>query len=153
MKKLALVLTLISLFLAGCANEFGALGPGWNPTKPKISLVNGVITPDQMLLVFPRKVSGPVTWTLDDPKFEFADKGIEIEGRLLDKVIRGDQASVALETKQAEVVDCAKSKDGQQFTCNNKHTVPGIYKYTIRIRERANPNAKPIELDPSLVNM
>ena len=147
------MVALLAFVLAGCAKDYGGLGRGWNPTKPKVDIINGSITPDQEVLVFPKGVSGPITWTLSDPKFEFADKGIEIDGALTDKVIRGEQTSVVLDTRQGEIVECVRSGDGAQFTCNNKHTKPGVYKYTIRVRERGNPNAKPIERDPQVVNM
>lgn len=152
MKKLALTLIMFPILLSGCASGVD-LGSGWNPTRPKVMIVNGAVAPDQDQLVFPRKISGPITWTLTDPKFEFTDKGIEVDGALTDKLIRGEQVSVVLNTKQNEIVDCTRSKDGLQFTCNNRHTVPGIYKYTIRVRDRSKPDSKPIERDPQVVNM
>ena len=154
MNKIALTFTIVPLLLMGCAHDHGVLGKGWNPTKPIVEIKGGVISPDQLLLVFPPKVSGSITWTLADPKFEFAEKGIEIEGVLTDNVIRGEQVrSVVLNPKQVEIVECTRSTDGLQFKCNNKHTGPGVYKYTIRIKARSSSDKSPPDLDPVVVNM
>ena len=64
-------------------------------------------------------------------------------------MIRGKPPSVALDPDQKEVVDCRPSKDGLQFSCFNNHTIPGVYKYTIRVRS----GEKVISKDPPIVNM
>jgi hypothetical protein len=56
---------------------------------------------------------------------------------------------VVFENAGDEIVDCKPSKDGRKFSCLNRHTKPGKYKYTIRL-EGAKDQIAP--LDPVLVN-
>jgi hypothetical protein len=150
----ATLAALVALSVAACGSRPphgpGPYGSG-NPTAPKVVIdASGNIQLDQEILIFPPNVKGPVTWSLPaSGVYRFAPNGIVIEGRLLDQMIRGKPPSVALDPDQKEIVDCKGSQDGLQFTCNNLHPMPGVYKYTIRVRS----GERVIERDPSWVNM
>ena len=64
-----------------------------------------------------------------------------IEGQVVDRVVRsadGTATSVALEPQKDEIVKCEVRNAGLEFACLNRHTVPGIYKYTIRLVDPQN---------------
>lgn len=160
MNKLTFTLALAALLLGGCAQfhdrhhrgdgRFYGGCPCPDPTQPMVTVKDGAIVLDQEVLVFPRNVSGPLTWTLpSNSTVRFAENGIVIEGRLLDRVLRSDVPSVVLDPKQSEIVDCRRGSEGLSFTCLNRHTAPGVYKYTIRVIE----GQREISRDPPIVNM
>ncbi len=151
MNKKMLLAVLSAVLLTSCS-IFGGKddGKGVNQTTPPVSVVNGQIVAPSAL-VFTKAQPVTVTWQLPaGSKARFPENGIVIEGRLLDEVIRGDKVSVVLDTRQTEIVECRRGKDGLEFSCLNKHTKPGIYKYTIRVIDE---NQKTIVLDPSVLNM
>jgi len=55
---------------------------------------------------------------------------------------------VVIDNAADEFVDCRPAKDGKSFSCLNKHTKPGKYKYTVTLQGK--PAIAP--LDPVLVN-
>ena len=163
MNKLTLTTFLAAMLLVGCAHydhgrnptpPYGSC-PCPNPAIPQVNVDGNDIKLDQEILVFAPGVRGPITWSLPaSSPFRFVDKdAIFIEGRLLDQVIRGKTPSVALQADQKEIVGCQASDDRLRVTCFNNHTFPGVYKYTIRVKERSNSDAKPIERDPAVINM
>ncbi len=151
MNKLTLTAVVAATILAGCAHERNGLyGKGIDPAKPKITIEGGSIKIDQDLLVFRPNERGMITWSLpENGPYRFPENGIVIEGRLLDQVIRGRPPSVALDPDQKEIVDCAVVKGGLQFTCNNKHTTSGFFKYTIRVTNGSTVLVR----DPNAFNM
>lgn len=151
MNKLTLTTFLAALMLAGCATDpTGIYGKGTDPAKPKVTIEGNMIKLDQELLLFRSNERGPITWSLPaDGPYRFPENGIVIEGRVLDQLIRGNPPSVALDPDQKEIVNCRPSKDGLQFTCDNRHTMPGLYKYTIRVRS----GTATLVRDPGAFNM
>lgn len=151
MNKLTLAAAVMALILAGCAHQrHGVYGKGTDPAKPKVMIEGDMIKLDQELLVFRPDERGLITWSLPESgPYRFPENGIVIEGRLLDQVIRGKPPSVALDPDQKEIVDCVLVKGGLQFTCNNKHTMTGLYKYTIRVTRGSTVLVR----DPNAFNM
>jgi hypothetical protein len=55
-----------------------------------------------------------------------------------------------VDNAEGEIIDCKPRKEGLEFTCLNRHTKRGTYKYTIRVQE----GDKPLDaLDPTVMNM
>jgi hypothetical protein len=121
-------------------------------SHPQVSVQNGQIdvSPDPMVFVPGEK--GTLTWEL--PKgagLRFAARGIEINGRISDSLRKGCDDCVALEP-QTEIIKCAAVGDnGLAFACENLHTKPGLYKYTIRVLR--GDSQTPIVRDPTIMNM
>ena len=151
MNKLTLTTILVASLVAGCAHDgHGLYGRGIDPAKPKITVEGDMIKLDQELLIFRPNERGLITWSLpENGPYRFPENGIVIEGRLLDQVVRGKPPSVALDPDQKEIVDCAVVKGGLQFTCNNKHTTTGLFKYTIRVTR----GSAVLVRDPNAFNM
>ena len=150
MNKKMLIAALFAVLLAGCSHHhLRGDDKSVNQTMPQVLVVNGrIVVPS--VLIFTRPTAVTVTWQLPtDSKFRFGENGIVIEGRLIDEVIRRDQVSVVLDTKQDEIVNCRRGKDGLEFSCLNKYTKPGVYKYTIRLIDESQ---KSLVVDPSMVN-
>jgi hypothetical protein len=152
MNKSVLSLALCTLALAGCA----VLSPV--PTlevrsNPQVTARDGRIALSQEILYFRSDEKNvTVTWRLPpDTKLRFPANGIVIEGAIVDRVVRGTgnrAEAVALDPNQTEIVDCRAAKDGLEFTCLNRNTKPGVYKYTIRVRD----GDRLLERDPGVVN-
>lgn len=158
MNKLTLTIVLAVLLLVGCAHrDHGRTAPPYgscpcpNPGNPQVTVDGNTIKLDQEILVFAPGVRGAVTWSLPaNSSLRFPAEGaIQIEGRLLDQMIRGKPPSVVLDPDQKEIVGCETSKDGSRVTCTNNHTFPGVYKYTIRVRSGETL----LQRDPPFVNM
>ena len=141
MKLRLVVAGLSALVLAGCG-WFGGHHRGGDCykcgpvdiTKPQVKVVNGKITVDQETLVFGeafRNVPVTITWTLPkDSKLRFPKDGITFE------------------KSAAEEIVC-KAEGGSTFSCLNRHTKPGRYKYDIRVLD----GDKALEpLDPYVAN-
>ena len=127
---------LLTLGLTGCHVMRHKGGPV-DRAKPQVGVVDGKITIDQEVLYFPAG-QGPVTitWTLD-PKsgYEFDPKiGIIFDPRA-----------------ENEIVNCRRSdKSPLVFTCDNRHSRRGYYKYDINVR---TPDGKStIGRDPFVMN-
>jgi hypothetical protein len=109
---------------------------------------NEIVVPYALIFLGRREVT--VTWQLPpDSKHRFADNGIVIEGVLIDQVIRGDRVSVVLDPRQNEIVNCRRSANGLEFSCLNRHTKPGYYKYTIRL---VGGSQTSLVRDPGIMN-
>lgn len=150
MYKRLLIAALLAVLLAGCAHRHHRGDDKVvNQTNPQISVgADGRIdVPYALIYLGRREVT--VTWRLSpDSKYRFADNGIVIEGVLVDQVIRGDKVSVVLD-RQDEIVNCRRGANGLEFSCLNRHTKPGYYKYTIRL---VGDSQKPLTLDPGMLN-
>jgi hypothetical protein len=162
MKNRLLVYVVLALALSGCTTL------KWVPRfeerrTPQVTVSEGriIVTPE-ILFYFPDERDVLIVWQLPkDSKYRFPTKdsifkvnGIDIEGRMADRVSRGPAGanSVGLET-QDDIVECAARNGGLEFTCRNKHTRSGVYKYTIRVVDPESKEKKPIERDPPLINM
>jgi hypothetical protein len=45
-------------------------------------------------------------------------------------------------------VNCQVREGGYEFSCRNRHTRPGVFKYTIRVTDGSTT----VEKDPPMVN-
>jgi len=148
MKKWHLMSVACVLVLAGCAH----FTKPPDPVRPQVFVVDGrLLVVNAEPLVFTRRGEVTITWHL--PKgYTFDEKqGIVIEGRLVSqtKVLREGlvHQTYVLDPKQDEI-KCSPGKDGSEFSCVNRNTKVGRYKYTIRVRG----DTKVEPLDPWLMN-
>lgn len=160
MKKSHFIAVICVLLLGGCAC-FKGLPTLEERSHPQVTLRDGrIVVSPEILFYFPDERNVLIVWQLPkDSKYRFTTQdsifkvdGIVIEGRMTDRVVRGPAApnSVGLE-KQDEIAGCAVRNEGLEFTCLNKHTRSGVYKYTIRV---VSPDSKePLVRDPPIVNM
>ncbi len=146
MTKSQLIAALGVLTLAGCSHFKYVDLP--DPSQPRVTVVDGRISVVPEILVFnPGQRDLLITWKLPaESKLRFADRGIVIEGSLTEKVREG---SVVLDKGQSEVVNCRRSENRMEYSCQNRHLAPGILKYTIRVMD----SSKELERDPFIVNM
>jgi hypothetical protein len=106
-----------------------------DPAKPQVTVLAGKIQVQPDPIVFAKdQVNVTLTWQLPpDGKFTFAENGIVFEKAA------GD-----------EVVNCHRGERPTEFTCLNRHTRPGIYKYDVRVLE----DGKALDpLDPHMVDL
>jgi hypothetical protein len=142
---------LLGLLLTGC-QTVKLVTPLKERSNPQVSVADGRVrvAPD-VLTFFSDEKNVTITWRLPaDSRLRFADRGIEIHGRVTDRAVRtpdGGEA-VVLDRTQNEIVECKRSQDGLAFACLNRNTRPGVYKYSIRISD----GQKTIEVDPPIVN-
>lgn len=106
--------------------------------RPEVTVLNGEIRVQPDPLRFePGRRNVHINWRLpNDSPHRFAENGIVIDREVTNR--SGGQ--------QTEVIDCRVTADGKQFSCLNKNTRPGVYKYTIRLMGLPPK-------DPSIVNM
>jgi hypothetical protein len=138
MRTRTFVAALSTLLLAACAHHPHGPGEGYgrvpDATRPQVAVVAGqhvVVSPEP--LVFPSGGGEVVIiWQLPrGASYRFPENGIVIDG------------------KQEEIIRCSPRNDGLEFSCLNRHTKPGKYKYTIRVLD----GSKPLEpLDPFIAN-
>jgi hypothetical protein len=129
MNKQILIVAASALMLTACKPAPTKL----DPTKPQVSITNGKIGVDQETIEFaPDQKDVTVTWQLPKGNFTFPQDGIAFE-----------------RSAAEEIVKCQPQKDNVEFTCLNRHTKPGRYKYTIKVLDAQ----KPLEpYDPFFVN-
>ncbi len=152
MKRAFVLVGLLSVLMSGCA-VLKAVPSLDVRSNPQVTVRDGRIALSHEVLYFRADEKNvPITWRLPtDSKLRFPPNGIVIEGEVIDRVLRapgGRGEAVALNPNQTEIVECRALKDGLEFTCRNRNSRPGVYKYTIRLRE----GERTIERDPSLVN-
>lgn len=157
MKKHPVIAVLLVSSLAACSLTRSGSG---NPAEPQVSLLDNGLSVSPEPLHFGRDQKDvQIVWQL--PKgtaLRFPANGIVIEGELTHRLLRGarDAAtpggkapdSVVLDADQKEIVDCRIRNEGLEFSCLNRHTRPGIFKYTIRVVQAG----RTIELDPAVMN-
>ena len=149
MKKRLFICLVFALAFSGCTTL------KWVPSfeerrTPQVTVRDGRIVVPEVLFYFKDERDFEVVWQL--PRgggFTFPENGIVIEGELLDQVIRGERNSVVLDKAQNEIVKCARRSE-IEFTCFNRHTRPGVYKYTIRVIDK---DKRTLQRDPPFVNM
>ena len=128
-----------SIFVVAATGMLTACGshyppdPKPDPLNPLVSITDGKqIVVNQETIVFAKDVRNVrINWRLPaDSKYTFPKDGI-----------------VFSEARE-EIVDCRPAEDARSFSCLNRHTRPGKYKYTIKVQ--GTPVVK--ELDPIIVN-
>ena len=132
MKKTLLVALAGSLMLTACASH-RSHAVKVDPLVTNVTIVDGKqIVVDQEPIYFARDMQNVrVTWKLPaDSKYKFPKDGVVIKDA-------GE-----------EITDCRPAQDGLSFSCLNRHTKPGKYKYTVRLE--GSPAIAP--LDPVVVN-
>ena len=161
MKKLIALAPVLAVLLSGCGlfhRDHGGRhhGGGFPPGNPPV-VTDGVevkgneIRLQREFIYIQFDPTGkPVTveWNLD-PKdgYSFTARGIVIEGRLLDKIVGGDQPAVALDPRQQEIGGCKATNEARTtFACTVKPTRTGIYKYSIQVSKGKDV----ITLDPPI---
>ena len=162
MKTLKVVGAICVLLLSGCAHLRG-IPTLEERSNPQVTIgKDGIAVNPPVLYFFPGEKDVQVVWHLPkDSKYRFPtdpknprEAGIVIEGQVVDRVLRGTDGtatSVVLAPQTDEIVKCEVRSLGLEFACLNRHTVPGVYKYTIRVLD---PESKtPLVRDPPLLNM
>lgn len=161
-KRLLIVSVALSAALAasGCA----VLDPTRSapPDRPKVTVDNGQIQVSPEALIFLRRQGATrITWSLPrDSALTFPADGIVIEGELTalgsgrtievrDPKQRTSPTSTAIDRSQNEIVECKRSPDAKEFSCLNRNSRSGVYKYTIRVVD----GGRTLERDPAIVNM
>jgi hypothetical protein len=153
MKKSHVIAAICVLLLGGCAHIRGI--PTFEErSHPQVTVdKDGIVVSPKVLYYFPHERDVQIVWQLPrGGQYKFLKKdGIIIDGELVDKVlkIKDFPDSVALDKNQREIVDCKAISD-VEFACLNRHSRPGVYKYTIRVEDGKNP---PLQRDPPMVNM
>jgi hypothetical protein len=132
MKSSVLVVAATALLLTGCACNLPEARK-MDPHNPGVFVVDGrYIVVDQEPIYFAREMQNVrITWQLPaDSKYRFSRDGISFKDA-------GD-----------EIADCHLEQNGLRFSCLNKHSKPGKYKYTIKV------DGSPVvpALDPTVVN-
>jgi hypothetical protein len=133
---------LATALLGGCGmhhhhrHQPPAGGGSGDPAAPQVLVSNGAISVDQEVLRFGKdQVNVRITWRLQGRgtgKLSFPPNGVVFE-----------------RAAQGEIVECQRSKDNTEFSCINRHSKPGIYRYGINVDEDGQP-LKP--LDPTVMN-
>ena len=145
MKRLLLAV-LIGVALSGCAQFNRIFNIASNET-PLVVVANGEVkevTPDPLRFSNER---GKVTIYWQAPSgYRFSAKnGIFINGEL----IGGPRGK--LEPNQNEVVECGPANaERSEFSCFNRNSRPGTYKYTVNLETAEGKPLKPF--DPSIIN-
>ena len=163
MRKAHVIGAICAVLLGGCAHMRGGIPPLEERSRPQVTVgKDGIVVSPAVLYFLPGEKDVQVVWQLPrDSRYRFPtepknakEAGIVIEGRLVDRVVRGPDGtatSVALEPQKDEIVKCEVRNLGLEFACLNRHTVPGVYKYTIRL---VDPQGRtPLVKDPPFVNM
>jgi hypothetical protein len=142
------------LFLTAASYHLSASSAGTTSSlTPQVNvLADGTITvtPDPMVFTAgQRKVN--IRWQVPKTsKLTFPDNGIVVDGEVMAGPAPGGAGVQArIEPNQDEVAQCKVSADRKEFTCHNKHSRPGHFKYTIRLEQ----DGKALKaLDPTMMN-
>ncbi len=159
------VLALISVFAmsaltAGCVN-FDVGRAAARSDRPKVTVVDGQIVVDPPALLFSRgQGTTRIQWSLPrDSAWTFPKDGIVIEGEVTallsggtievkDPSRRDTPTSTVIDRNQKEIVECKASPDFKEFSCLNRNTRPGVYKYTVRVTDGKTT----LQRDPPIMN-
>lgn len=125
-------------------------------------MVNSQIVVNPEVLLFTRGQGAThIKWSLPrDSALRFPADGIVIEGELSslgrgtttevkEPRQRNTPTSTPVDRSQQEIVDCKPSPDFKEFSCLNRNTRSGTYKYTIRVID----GSRTLERDPPIINM
>ena len=141
-RRLLIATALAAALLGGCTIHYHNYHPApqpsgvGDPKAPMVQVVGGTISVDQDVIRFSKdQTNVRITWKLrgkDSGKLTFPTNGVVFE-----------------RAAAGEIVDCQRSADNTEFSCINRHTKPGVYRYGINVDEDGKP-LKP--LDPYMVN-
>jgi hypothetical protein len=129
-----------------CHDDMGVQAP--DPMKPKISIVDGqyLVVNQEPLVFTPRQRDVQIVWHLPAAMgYRFTEEGISFQDKRDEKRSRMTLNG----TTDEEIVKCERREEGLTFTCLNRHTKPGTYKYTITIESK---DGRKLTLDPTIVN-
>lgn len=133
MRRTVLVSLAAAILLAGCSWLKDRYGDK-DPTRPTVVVRSGKIesvSPDPLVFEADQK-NVTISWSLPaGSNLTFPADGI------------------AFEKGQEEIVRCAVGQNPQTYTCLNRHTRPGEFKYTVRVLD-AGRALEP--LDPTVRN-
>jgi hypothetical protein len=153
MHKNSLVALLCALVLGACATlEPVKIIKLEERKNPPVTVSGNTIQVPEILYFLPDEKNIQVMWHLPEGQgLMFPENGIQIDGALTDKILRDDRGNVAvvLDRNQTEI-QCDKQRGGTTFTCTNRNSKPGIYKYTVRVLR--NGELLPPR-DPAMMNM
>ncbi|HUL63797.1 MAG TPA: hypothetical protein VLW55_04210 [Burkholderiaceae bacterium] len=152
MRRISLVALLGAVALSGCSTYESVvrITKLEQRANPQVIVSGSTIRVPEVLYFLPGETNVKITWRLPEGQgLSFPENGIEIEGLLTDKVVRSTAGvAVVLDPTQTEI-QCDKQTGGVTFSCTNRNSRPGVYKYTIRVR---NGDAL-LQRDPPIVNM
>jgi len=142
-RRLLITTALATALLGGCTIHYHQhnawqppTSPGTgDPKAPRVIVSNGTITVDQDVLRFAKdQTNVTITWRLEGKggRLTFPENGVVFE-----------------RAADGEIVDCKRSQDNTVFSCVNRHSRTGVYRYGINVNEDGKP-LKP--LDPYLMN-
>ena len=158
MKKLIVLAAGLSVLLGGCGLFRHDEHRGGYSANPQVVISDKpdpsgnpsfFVSPHTLVFKEPGR-SVEIVWSLPkDAKLRFSPRlGIFIEGEIKQRVerlpkdggndkaaTRAVQESTYLDPDQNEIVDCKVRESGLQFSCQNKHTRPGRYKYSVRLTD------------------
>jgi hypothetical protein len=149
---MALVVSALALTATGYHLSASGAGSSSMLTPEVNVLADGTITVSPEPLIFntnQRKVN--IRWQVPKTSnLTFPDNGIVIDGEVVgDPTPGGAGIQTRIESNQDEIAQCKVSADRKEFTCHNKHSRPGYFKYTIRLEQ----NGKPLKpFDPTMMN-
>lgn len=142
--KRILLAVLVGFGLSGCA-QFNRIFDIPSNQTPVVVVTNGVVTSVNPEPLRFSKEQGQVTIYWQAPTgYRFsARSGISVDG----EQIPGGK----LDPKQNEVVECRPENDARtEFSCVNRNSRPGTYKYTVNLETADGKPLKPF--DPSIIN-
>ncbi len=128
---------------------------------PLVSVKGGVtpvisVSPEPLVFLKEQR-DFRIEWTVPTG-LAFPENGIVIEGQVMDPSNRSEALRPSMQAhkvvgpinrEQQEIVDCRRDKeDRQKFSCLNRHTKPGVFRYTIRVLA----DGKVVESDPTIMN-
>ena len=150
MKRSLYAVLVLGLALVGCS-VFAQPDTPAND-RPLVTVVGTQISVQPNPLRFERgRGNVHINWRLPQgAKHRFAENGIVIDGEVDDPSARELKPGARLKA-QSEVVECRRTANGLQFSCLNKNSRPGVYKYTVRLVDEKGVALPPH--DPSIVNM
>lgn len=141
-RRLLITSALLASLLGGCTihyhqhHQLPPSSPGTgDPKAPRVIVSNGNISVDQDVLRFAKdQTNVTITWRLEGKggRLTFPENGVVFE-----------------RAADGEIVDCKRSQDNTVFSCVNRHSRPGVYRYGINVNEDGKP-LKP--LDPYVMN-
>jgi hypothetical protein len=157
MKKLITLAPVLAITLTGCGlfhrdKHHGGYPRNAETVTDAVSVSGDTIKlAQEVILIQSSPDAKPVTivWQLNPADgFRFTQRGIVIEGRLLDQVVRTERPAVVLDPGQQEIGGCKPvDEKAQAFSCVVKPTRSGVYKYTIQLVK----GEKVISRDPPIV--
>lgn len=141
-RRLSLTVAIALSTLIGACSLFSSRA---TPDKPLVTISNGKIAVEPEPLVF--KVGGgavDIVWRTDGKTLFAAENGIVIDGEVAVK------DGPIINPRQDEIVNCRASQDRTTYTCTNKRSRKGLFKYTVRLVQDGKPLPPH---DPGIMNL